>query len=44
MALGPETPRLLSGLPERLSKGLFAVAKLMRLADGDVVPGGHCRR
>jgi CRP/FNR family transcriptional regulator, cyclic AMP receptor protein len=37
MGLRPETPRLLSGLPERLSTELFATAKRMRLAAGDVL-------
>jgi CRP/FNR family transcriptional regulator, cyclic AMP receptor protein len=35
--LKPEYPRLLSGLPERLSTGLFATAKPVRLAAGDVL-------
>jgi CRP/FNR family transcriptional regulator, cyclic AMP receptor protein len=35
--LKPEYPRLLSGLPERLSTELFASAKLVRLAAGDVL-------
>ena len=37
MALRPESPRLLSGLPPRLSTELFASAKLVRLAAGDIL-------
>ena len=37
MGLRPEAPRLLSGLPERLSSGLFATAKLLRLGGGNVL-------
>jgi CRP/FNR family transcriptional regulator, cyclic AMP receptor protein len=37
MGLRPEYPRLLSGLPEPLSLGLFANAKLVRLAAGKIL-------
>jgi CRP-like cAMP-binding protein len=37
MGLRLEIPHLLSGLPERLSSGLFATAKLVRLGGGDVL-------
>ena len=37
MALRPESPRLLSGLPPRLSTELFTSAKLVRLAAGDIL-------
>jgi CRP/FNR family transcriptional regulator, cyclic AMP receptor protein len=37
MGLRPETARLLSGLPPRLSTELFASAKEVRLAAGDVL-------
>ena len=37
MGLRPESPRLLSGLAPPLSTELFASAKLVRLAAGDIL-------
>ena len=49
MGLRPEYPRLLSGLPARLSTALFASAERMRLGAGQVLfragePGHGCYR
>jgi len=49
MGLKPEYPRLLSGLPARLSKKLFASAEVRRLRAGQVLfragePGRGCYR